>query len=530
MTFSNEPNGPLDEHPEEHGEGIKIPGASTIEPGKLKGTSGPSNPRMVASTISLGTFSLINSALGLVGTIIIARYLAPQEYGILILISVLVSFLSQVSTFGLETAVPWFIAGAEQESSKERYFGTAVMLRIITIIVTSLIAWFGGPWLRLLFGQSLLPQYFVFVPFLFALDSFKALLRSTLQGYLLFFRMGITDSIISFTKLILYVILIYVIHTPLYGFLLAGAFSTILACLYAILSIPIRKKIAIQVEALKELVRFGYPLQVNDLLHFIYSRIDTVAVAAFLGPAEIALYEVARKIPDNLRTLYDPFSSVYYPFIAKRYQLKGRKDASVFLNDAVRFVAFVTLFGTAIAVLFGRDILQLVFSSKYSAAAPFFVILMLNLSVALVSNVMGTTLVATGDSQKPMFINVFNAIASWAGSLLLVPRFGLMGAAIANTVGTLVAYPLNRFFLRRRIDLKDAPYLKPFILFTAWGLLVYIINPGSFLIKGVLLIVLLAASAILSIVTKQDLLLLFESSGLESRFPFKNLVFWVSKL
>ena len=105
-----------------------------------------------------------------------------------------------------------------------------------------------------------------------------------------------------------------------------------------------------------------------------------------------------------------------------------------------------------------------------------------------------------------------------------------MGAAVANTVGTLVAYPLNRFFLRRRIDLKDAPYLKPFILFTAWGVLVYIINPGSFLMKVALLIVFLAASAILSIITKQDIQLLFESSGLESRFPFKNLVLWVSKL
>ena len=522
MTFPDKPMKPSD--------GTKEPDGSTNNQGESKDASGPSNPRIVASTISLGTFSVINSALGLIGTIILARYLAPQDYGILILISVLVTFLSQISTFGLETAVPWFIAGSTGESSKERYFGTAIVLRLVTIVVTSLVAWFGGPWLRMLFGQSLLPQYIIYVPFLFALDSLRALLRSTLQGYLLFVRMGVTDSILSFSKLVFYAILIFVIHPPLYGFLIASSLSTILACLYAILSIPIRKKIAFQVEALKELIRFGYPLQVNDILHFIYSRIDTVAVAAFLGPADIALYEVARKIPDNLRSFFDPFSSVYYPFIAKRYQLQGRQNASPFLNDAVRFVAFVTLLGTAIAVLFGRDILQLVFTNKYSAAAPFFVILMLNLSVALVSNVMGTTLVATGDSQKPMIINVFNAIASWAGSLLLVPKFGLMGAAVANTVGTLVAYPLNRFFLRRRIDLKDAPYLKPFILFTAWGVLVYIINPGSFLMKVALLIVFLAASAILSIITKQDIQLLFESSGLESRFPFKNLVLWVSKL
>jgi len=75
-----------------------------------------------------------------------------------------------------------------------------------------------------------------------------------------------------------------------------------------------------------------------------------------------------------------------------------------------------------------------------------------------------------------------------------------MGAAVAQHVGTLVAYPLNRFFLPKRIETsKDAPYLKPlFYLLPGeyWSTLL----TGIVSHEGALLIVFLAASAILSII------------------------------
>jgi O-antigen/teichoic acid export membrane protein len=283
-------------------------------------------------------------------------------------------------------------------------------------------------------------------------------------------------------------------------------------------------------DAFKELMKFGYPLQINDVLGFIYSRIDTVAVAIFLGPVDIATYEVARKIPDYLRNLYEPFRSVYYPVISKRYSLEERHQASAFMNDSVRFVSFVTLLGVVIATLFGREILQLIFTQKYSSSAPVFILLMFNLSIALISNVMGTTLVAIGDTQKPPIINFFNAIASWLGSILLIPIFALVGASIANTIGTAVAFPLNRYFLRKRIELMDAPYLKPLVLFFVWSALVFIVKPELLIIKIVFLAAFVVACIFFSIVTKKDVAFLVDGSGITSWPLFYKLGLWLSKL
>lgn len=490
---------------------------------------GPSSPRIISSTISLGAVSIFTMVLGLTGTIIITRHFSAEDFGVYTLLLVFASFLSQISTFGLELSVPKFIAGANDGLSGEYFFSTAVVIRISTILVTSLLAWYGSPLLKTVFGQSLLPGFILYVPLLFAVESFRALLKATLQGSLLFSKMGIVDSIASSMYLVL-VILVYVINGDIALLILARVFSSFLACIFAFVSIPIRKRISFHVDAFKELMKFGYPLQLNDVLGFIYSRIDTVAVAVFLGPVDIATYEVARKIPDYLRNLYEPFKSVYYPFVSKRYSLDGRHQAGTFMNSSIRFVAFVTLLGAVIATLFGKEILQLIFTQKYSSSAPVFVLLMFNLSISLISNVMGTTLVAVGDTQKPPIINFFNAVASWLGSILLIPALALAGASIANTIGTAVAFPLNRYFLRKRIELMDAPYLKPIILFFVWSALVYIIKPELIIMKVAFLVAFIIACFFLSIVTRKDIAFLVEGSGITAWPSLHKLGLWISRL
>ena len=468
--------------------------------------------------------------LGLFGTVIVTRHFSIEDFGVFTLILVFVSFLSQISTLGLELSISKFISGADNQTTQEQFFSTAVIVRLGAILLAILLAWLGRPLLTLLFGKSLLPGFFIFVPLLFALDSFRAFFASVLQGSFRFTKIGIADAIGSATYFVFLLVIVYKLNGNVTWLIFAKAISSLIACVAAFTFIPIKKSFSFHFDAFKELMKFGYPLQINSILHFTFSRIDTIVIAAFLGPTEVALYEVARKLPDYLRNLYGPFSSVYYPFISKRYAVDGQTRAKALMNEAVRFVAFVTLFGTAVAVVFGKEILQLLFSEKYLASVPVFILLMINLSIALVSNVMGTTLVAVGDTSKPMIINSFNAVASWVGSILLIPVYALIGAATANTVGTALVFPLNIYFLRKKIELHDAVYLKPFILFCVWSILVFIVGPTSFMMKVGFLVFFLLSSFFLSIVTKDDIILLVEGSGVLSWPSFQKLrVWWVSK-
>jgi O-antigen/teichoic acid export membrane protein len=107
-------------------------------------TSGPIDPRFISSTILLGSFSILNMLLGFGGIVIVTRHFTTEIFGAYTLILVVVSFLCQISTLGLDMSISKFIAAAKDESSKERLLSTVVIMRIGSILLACLFCWFGG--------------------------------------------------------------------------------------------------------------------------------------------------------------------------------------------------------------------------------------------------------------------------------------------------------------------------------------------------------------------------------------------------
>lgn len=483
---------------------------------------------ILSNTISLSMVSVITMALALAGTILVTRHYTVNDYGVYTLIIIISAFLLQCSNFGLDLSIPKFLTGSDDKQNREKYFSTAVAIRVLAIIITSFLAWFGRPLFDLLFHQSLLPVFFLYVPLLFSADSMSNLLNSTLQGCFLFSKIALVNTISSITFLVL-IIILCAMNGDIHLLILARVFSSLLASVIAFILIPIKKRFIFDAAIFKELIKFGYPLQINGILTFIFNRIDSLAIAVYLQPADLAMYEVARKIPEALRSFYDPFKSVYFPNFSKRFTQDGPRQAAELLNEALRIVAFITLLAVMFTILFGREILELVFTEKYSSAYPIFVLFMVNLSIALISNVMGTTLVAVGDTKKPPVINTINAVISWIGTVVLIPLIGLVGATIGNMIGTLAALPLNRYFVHKSVHVNFSKYLKPIILTCIWCVFVIIIKPDNLLLKIGLFAGFIVSAFLFSIITKMDVGLLFESIGIYSIIPMKNIRLWLSK-
>jgi O-antigen/teichoic acid export membrane protein len=479
---------------------------------------------MVGSTIWLGLASVFSIGLGLASTIVATRHFTTEVFGAFVLLQVIVSFLTQVSGFGLDLSIAKFVAGTEDIAQKRDLVGTAILFRLGMIVVASVVATVARSLLSRLFGASLAADLLVYLPVLFLLESLRTLLKSILQGYLLFPRIAIADSITSLLNLLLLLAFVLFLGQGIVGLILARAGALSAACIFAYLSIPVRKKLVFRLDLFKDLVRFGLPLELNDIMTFVFTRIDTLIIAALLGPADVALYEIARRIPDSLRQLYEPFRSVYFAFISRLYALREQYQLERLLNESMRVISFGTLLGAAIALLFAKDIIGLVFSTRYLPSAPVFALLMINLSVALVANMMGTSLVAMGDSDKPAIINIAHTGASLLSTVLLIPPFGIMGAAVASMLGILAVYPLSMIFLRRRApNVGVTPYLKPLLIFFCWAALGLLLKPATFLPRTGFVAFFLLLCLLLSVITKTDVSILLRELRVTSWGPIKRL-------
>jgi O-antigen/teichoic acid export membrane protein len=255
------------------------------------------------------------------------------------------------------------------------------------------------------------------------------------------------------------------------------------------------------------------PLQISDILTFIFLKIDTLLIGAFLGTAEIALYEIARKIPEALTSLYEAFRMVFLPIVSKLIAREERKKASQTINNSTRLLSFVTALGALIALLFGSQIISMIFSDKYLLSVPVFVLLMMVLKFSLIDYTFGYSLVALGNTKATALINVAHCSISLICSLILIPLYGIIGAASATLAGYILVNPLYVWFLRRgKLDIKVWQYLKTVLIFIIFGILIVSLNSFDFVFKLAIIPFYFITCFLFSIVTFYDLNALWEEA------------------
>jgi O-antigen/teichoic acid export membrane protein len=460
----------------------------------------------VGGTVSIGLGKGLTMVLGLVGTMIVSRCLSEEALGQYFLILLFAEFLEQISGFGLFMALPHFITAEKDEQLLSDLVNSALVFQFCVIVVVGLFAiLFHSPILAL-FGSAPIAGLVLFVPLMFFLRGTMRLTQSALQGFMRWSRIGTSNAITGITRFVLVITLVLALKAGILGLLAAEIGALLGGLLFAYIGIPVRKQLVIDSHALRKMLRFGFPLQFNDILTLIASRVDTLIIGVLLGPAEVAYYGIANKIPNMLNQIYITFRQVYFPLLSDLYRSGDKEKASRLLNVSIRLVAFATALGVLFTVLFGREVIILLFSERYLPSVTVFTLVMFALSLSLLDYTLGVSLVAIGDTNKPALINIADTAISLVGNLVFIPALGIAGAALADLAGRLATNPLDVFFLRRRgIEVRVVNYLMPIMNLGIHIVAIAILQPTTVMERIPFLVTFLAASLLLSVATVDEI-------------------------
>jgi O-antigen/teichoic acid export membrane protein len=462
--------------------------------------------KIIGGTASIGMGRAAKLILGLVGTILVVRHLAAEVFGTFVLIQVSAGFLSQFSGLGLEMSVARSLAAMRDEDRKSEIVNTAVAFRMIVILLVSLLV-LG---VSIIFPDLIpLPGFSrpgMVVAIFFALQSFANVEKALLQGHFAFSKIGLGEFVSSMSYFGLLVLLVVLLDHGLVGLIYARVLSSLLGCLLMLSWIPGRRRVSLDVGALRGLLRFGLPLQINDALTYLFTRVDTIMIATLLGPAEIAYYEIARKIPDALAGLFGAFRTVYYAAMSDLFGREERRDASEVVNHSTRLFAALSLVGAVVALALGKDLIRILFSDTYSVSWESFVILMTALCASLIGDTLGTALVAGGESSKPAVINTVHAAVSLAANWLLVPVLGIAGAAVASLAGSIATNPLNVLYLKKTgLKVDVLAYVRPVLAFGLYVPVVLVMQQGSAFTRAMGVVGFIIPCLLFAAITRQDI-------------------------
>lgn len=468
--------------------------------------------KFLKGVASTGIGNLSQVVLGFLGTMIAVRFIPKEQFGLFVLLQVSALFFAALSSFGLEyISVTRLIAVAEN-AQKAPIANTAMCYKILIDVVMSVLILASRPLISYVFKSEQLSQLLYFIPIFFLSISFNQLFLSVLQGFHHYKKMAISQVINSSLKLFLILIFLILLKMDLMGLIYATVFSSTASIIYQYSVLPVKKQIVFNSDLYWDLFRFGFPLGLNNMLHFVFTKIDRFIIAAMMSPLGIAYYEIASKIPESGGTMHEAFRSVYFPTMSELISRGRRDEAEKLLNNSLRLVSFLSIFAALVATLFQYDIVRILFSVKYLESAPALSLLMVSLSIGLVGNILGTSLVAYGQSDKPVKINIADMVTNVAGNLLMIPIFGFMGAAYSAILSRCATNPLNVFFLKKaRVAVQVSQYIKPFLAFVLCYFLLMLLNPVTIAGRLVLIGMFLLLCAILSVIKTHDIVFFLEN-------------------
>ncbi len=492
----------------------------------MHSTSSQTFSRFITGILSTGAGNLVTILSGFVCILIYTRWLPKEEYGSFVLFQIILGLAINTSGFGIDYAITKFISSTEKTQDVHTLINTILNYRLLSLLFAAGIIYFGRLLIEKLIGHSLLLEFLLFLPPLLIIEALTSNVQAMVSGSLNFNLAAIMDAIYSMISLILTALAIIVLGYGTIYLIYIRIICRSISLLFALYHYRFPYKLCIDFSALKNMLRFGFPLYINDFLNYAYSKADSMIIGGFLGPSQIAIYEVAQKIPESLQMLYGAFMRVYFPIVSKFHARGNNDEVNRYLNHTNRLLTFLGLLITLGIIILQKEIVVLLFSQRYIESAPILAMLMFCLVITILDENLGYTLVAIGESSKPPLINFFRAILTLTSYSILIPTSGTLGATYAKALGTAAANPMNVYFLiKKNIQVNWKIYTKVIILFIglAYTQTLFTLNP--FLKVSLFIILFTSLCFLLSIITKHDVTFLYSEVKTYLSRPKKHEVY-----
>jgi len=457
------------------------------------------------------TFTII---VGFLGLAIAARHLQPEKFGVYVLLEIVVSLFAVLSDVGIGLSTTRHIAAATDIVAVETYVNSVISWRLFTCLVLGLLTLLCKPIILYIFKSLLLAEFTLFIAIFGSLTSLDLLLSYILRGFQSYKNLAIAQALASGLKALLIVVFLVILKLDLIGLVYACMIPVSVSVLWQYMAIPGQRKWSISFPVIKKLMNFGFPLGINSMLTFVFQKTDALIIGTFLNPVQVAYYGIASKIPDSLLRFFQFFETVYLPSVSESHENGQRGQTTALINNSLRLISFVSTVAVLVTLLFQREIIGLLFGEQYLASAPILPLLMVALNMEVILYVLGNTLVAIGQSDKPLKCNVVTTIANIAGSLFMIPILGINGAAYAKILSRYLANPINTWFLSRsKYAVDTIKYFAPIFILGGIWLMFSIQNEMRVFFRLLIICMFLSSAFLLRIVSIRDLQVFFEAIG-----------------
>jgi O-antigen/teichoic acid export membrane protein len=406
----------------------------------------------------------IGMAIGAINTVIIypnAFNDHPEHFG---LIQILIAYAIVVSTFTTLGIPKTFVRFFPAIKEKGQLYFLSLIIPLLGFILSLLVYFlFKEQIFELLNASSLLRDNFFYIILLVFFIGFYDVLTAISRSFL----SSATPIFINEVFLKVYSMLILLLHWFGYldftTFLKAYLFGYFLkfAILFVIQWKNDRFSLAFSVNdlKLKEILSFGLFVFVGGASVMIVTRVDMMMIGSMLDLEQVAFYTVAFFIGNAIKVPGKSIGAISIPLVAKAWEKQDYKEIqTLYTKSSInQLIIGGVLF---LCIWLNIDEIFSLLPTKFQGGKWVVFYIAIAQLFSMANGVNGTIIVNSKYYRYDLYTNVILVFVTIATNYLLIPEYGIDGAAMATAISVLL------FNLIRLILLKVKMNMHPFSLQT----------------------------------------------------------------
>lgn len=441
---------------------------------------------------------LIAMVVNFVVQVLTVRYLSKSDYGAFAYALSIVALGETVVTMGLDRAVSRYIPIYQERDDYPRMFGTLLMV-LGTILGLGVVLIVGMVALQDTVSGTLISdrRAVELLVILIALSPVQAL-DNTLNGLFavfsrpraIFFRKYVLSPSLKILIVALLILGDSGVIFLAWGYLGAGAlgvaiFSVVLWRVLREQGVLARfSRHTVQIPA-REVLMFTVPLLATDLVYVVMNTVDAVLLERSGGTVDVAAFRAVQPTARLNQIVLQTFALLFTPAAARLFARNDREGINALYWQNAAWMAIISFPLFALTFSLAGPITVLLYGSRYEDSALIMAMLSLGYYFNAATGQNGLTLKVLGKLRYVVSVDILVAVINFVVNLILIPRYGAVGAAV-GTMGTMILYNILKqagLLFNTGIRIFDPRTLHMYliIILSAVGLLLLevLVNPPA---------------------------------------------------
>lgn len=411
-------------------------------------------------TIFSFVLKILGLALSYAFIVIVSRSFGAESYGRFSIAFTVLNIFALVFALGIPDATIKIVSD-KSINSKFHFRKTSMGLLLFSALVGSFILYALSGFLSHFYKDESLERYFIIAAITLTPLILLRLNFETLRGKNKIIRFGFLSHIIPFFVASILVLVGFYYFNIIEDDIIISAYAIGVVIAFTLSAFWIKKvdTSLLKKYTAKQLMHYSFPMLATSSFIFIMGWTDTLMLGYYNDKVDVGIYNVVIRIARIAIIAITSINLVLAPKISELYGNSEVDEMKQLITKSTKLI-FVFTVPLVLVIMIANKYVLSIFGNEFIDGGTALIIVMTSQLINAISGSSGQVMNMTGNHKKIRNFTMYSGVLNISLNFLLIPLYGIIGAAIATASSIIVLNLSSAIFVKRNLGIVT--YFNPF--------------------------------------------------------------------